>query len=149
MLSNIYLHFMLDLWFEKKFKPQCRGEAYLVRFADDFVVSFQFRRDARSFQRQLRERFARVQSGAGRGENSAACSLGVLPPRMRRQAWTEAGDVRVSGLQACLWGGSGRALCPDPYPQHQELPEVPRPHPGVAACMHRHWGDGSNSIISR
>jgi hypothetical protein len=35
VLSNLYLHFVLDLWFEKKIKPQCRGEAYLVRFADD------------------------------------------------------------------------------------------------------------------
>ena len=58
MLSNIYLHFTLDLWFEKKFKAQCQGEAYLVRFADDFVGSFQFWGDAQNFQRQLRERFA-------------------------------------------------------------------------------------------
>ena len=58
VLSNIYLHFTLDLWFEKKFKPQCRGEAYLVRFADDFVGCFQFQEDAQNFQRQLRERFA-------------------------------------------------------------------------------------------
>jgi len=42
VLSNMYLHFTLDLWFEKKFKAQCQGEAYLVRFADDFVGSFQF-----------------------------------------------------------------------------------------------------------
>ena len=59
VLSNVYLHFTLDLWFEKKFKPRCRGEAYLVRFADDFVGCFQFPEDAQSFQRQLRERFAR------------------------------------------------------------------------------------------
>jgi RNA-directed DNA polymerase len=59
VLSNVYLHFTLDLWFEKKFKPQCQGEAYLVRFADDFVGSFQLLRDAQNFQRQLRERFAR------------------------------------------------------------------------------------------
>lgn len=59
VLSNVYLHFTLDLWFEKKFKSQCRGEAYLVRFADDFVGCFQFPEDAQSFQRQLRERFAR------------------------------------------------------------------------------------------
>lgn len=59
VLSNVYLHFTLDLWFEKSFKPQCRGEAYLVRFADDFVGCFQFPEDAQSFQRQLRERFAR------------------------------------------------------------------------------------------
>jgi hypothetical protein len=59
VLSNIYLHFTLDLWFEKKFKSQCRGEAYLVRFADDFVGGFQFRDDAQKFQHQLRERFAK------------------------------------------------------------------------------------------
>src|ERR1700693_1567227 len=58
VLSNIYLHFTLDLWFEKKVKSQCQGEAYLVRFADDFVGSFQFWGDAQNFQRQLRERFA-------------------------------------------------------------------------------------------
>jgi len=59
VLSNLYLHFTLDLWFEKKFKPQCKGEAYLVRFADDFVGSFQLWRDAQNFQHHLRERFAR------------------------------------------------------------------------------------------
>jgi RNA-directed DNA polymerase len=58
VLSNVYLHFTLDLWFEKKFKPRCRGEAYLVRFADDFVGCFQFQDDAQNFQRHLRERFA-------------------------------------------------------------------------------------------
>jgi group II intron reverse transcriptase/maturase len=35
VLANIYLHYVLDLWFEKKFKTWCQGEAYLVRFADD------------------------------------------------------------------------------------------------------------------
>jgi retron-type reverse transcriptase len=38
LLSNLYLHFVLDLWFEKKIKPQCRGEAHLVRFADGTPV---------------------------------------------------------------------------------------------------------------
>lgn len=59
VLSNLYLHFTLDLWFERKIKPQCKGEAYLVRFADDFVGSFQFQEDAQNFQHQLRERFAK------------------------------------------------------------------------------------------
>src|SRR6202795_1197055 len=58
VLSNLYLHFVLDLWFEKKIKPQGRGEAYLLRFADDFVVSFQFRQDVDHFQQKVRERFA-------------------------------------------------------------------------------------------
>lgn len=58
VLANIYLHYVLDLWFERKFKPQCRGEAYLVRFVDDFVVSFQYLADVEEFQGKLRERFA-------------------------------------------------------------------------------------------
>lgn len=58
VLANIYLHYVLDLWFERKFKPQCQGEAYLVRFVDDFVVSFQYLADAKRFEKQLRERFA-------------------------------------------------------------------------------------------
>lgn len=58
VLSNVYLHFLLDLWFEKKIKPACRGEAYLVRFADDFVATFQFREDVDRFQTIVRERFA-------------------------------------------------------------------------------------------
>lgn len=59
VLANIYLHYALDLWFEKKFKPRCGGEAYLVRFVDDFVVCFQYRLDAEDFQKRLRERLAR------------------------------------------------------------------------------------------
>jgi group II intron reverse transcriptase/maturase len=59
VLANIYLHYALDFWFEKKFKAHCQGEAYLVRFVDDFVVSFQYLTDAEEFQKQLRERFAR------------------------------------------------------------------------------------------
>jgi len=58
VLSNVYLHFLLDLWFERRIKPSCRGEAYLVRFADDFVVGFQYRIDVDRFQAKVRERFA-------------------------------------------------------------------------------------------
>ena len=59
LLANVYLHFVLDLWFEKKVRRRFQGEAYLVRFADDFVVSFQYKRDAENFDRYLRNRFAR------------------------------------------------------------------------------------------
>ena len=55
----MYLHFVLDLWFEKKVRRWFRGEAYLTRFADDFVASFQYKRDAENFDRYLRKRFAR------------------------------------------------------------------------------------------
>jgi hypothetical protein len=59
ILANIYLHFVLDLWFEKKIKPKCRGEAYLTRFADDFVGNFQYGRDAERFQQDLTDRFGK------------------------------------------------------------------------------------------
>ncbi len=39
LLSNVYLHYVLDVWFERVVKPRLRGEAYLVRYIDDFVVS--------------------------------------------------------------------------------------------------------------
>jgi group II intron reverse transcriptase/maturase len=56
LLANVYLHFVLDIWFERRFKRHCQGEAYLIRFADDFVVCFQYKRDAESFGRQLKLR---------------------------------------------------------------------------------------------
>ena len=84
VLSNVYLHFTLDLWFEKKFKPQCRGEAYLVRFADDFVGCFQLQGDARNFQRQLRERFARFNLELAE-EKTRLLLFGRFAAAMRRQ----------------------------------------------------------------
>ena len=56
LLSNIYLHYVLDLWFEKVVKPKLKGEAYLVRYIDDFVVCFQLRSDAIRFQDALVKR---------------------------------------------------------------------------------------------
>jgi len=56
VLANIYLHYVLDLWFEKKFKTWCQGEAYLTRFADDFAVCFQYKRDAERLDHILKKR---------------------------------------------------------------------------------------------
>lgn len=56
VLANIYLHYALDLWFEKKVKPRMNGRAMLIRYADDFVVAFQLRRDAERFYRVLPKR---------------------------------------------------------------------------------------------
>jgi hypothetical protein len=56
LLSNIYLHYVLDLWFQRRIRRQCRGEAYLFRYCDDFVVCFQYRADAERFRVQLERR---------------------------------------------------------------------------------------------
>lgn len=57
LLANIYLHYGFDLWADRWRRKQARGEVVIVRFADDFVVGFQYRADAERFQSELRERF--------------------------------------------------------------------------------------------
>src|SRR5499427_2633379 len=59
LLSNLYLHYVLDLWFERVVKPRLRGEAYLVRYIDDFVLCFQYREDALRVQDVLRKRLGK------------------------------------------------------------------------------------------
>ncbi len=56
LLSNIYLHYVVDLWFSRRIRRQCRGEAYYFRFADDFLACFQHKADAEHFMRSLATR---------------------------------------------------------------------------------------------
>ena len=59
LLSNIYLHHVLDLWFEQEVKPRLRDNGWLVRYADDFVLGFAREDDARRVFEVLFKRFAR------------------------------------------------------------------------------------------
>jgi RNA-directed DNA polymerase len=59
MLANIFLHYVLDLWFDKHVKPQVRGQCHLVRYADDFICMVQYHQSAVEIERMLRERFAK------------------------------------------------------------------------------------------
>jgi len=56
MLANVYLHYVLDLWFERRIKKHLRGYAQMIRFADDFVICFQSETEAKMFYRQLQWR---------------------------------------------------------------------------------------------
>lgn len=56
VLANIYLHYALDLWFEKRVKPSLKGKAMLIRYADDFVVAFENEHEAQMFYQELPER---------------------------------------------------------------------------------------------
>jgi group II intron reverse transcriptase/maturase len=56
LLANIYLHYALDLWFEKVIKKRTRGKAHMIRYADDIVFCFEFEQDANDFYRALIER---------------------------------------------------------------------------------------------
>ena len=89
LLANIYLHYALDLWFEKVFRKRCRGMARLIRYADDFVVCFQYKADAELFYQEIGKRLGQfgleleptktrvmefgrfaVQNAKGRGERT-------------------------------------------------------------------------------
>ena len=56
ILANVYLHYVLDLWIELYIKPRSKGEVYYVRYADDFILMFQYENEARCFLKALRER---------------------------------------------------------------------------------------------
>lgn len=59
ILANVYLHYVLDLWFKLDVKVRCKGEAYMVRYADDFVCCFEFEEDATRFFQELKERIGK------------------------------------------------------------------------------------------
>lgn len=56
VLANVYLHYVLDLWFEKGIKPKLKGEAYLVRYCDDFIIMFQYENEAQIVYELLKKR---------------------------------------------------------------------------------------------
>lgn len=60
LLANIYLHYALDQWVAK-WRKGARGEVYIVRYADDFVMGFQYRDDADRFRKELEARLARFE----------------------------------------------------------------------------------------
>jgi len=67
-LANVYLHYVLDLWFTVKVKRECRGEAYLIRFADDFVCFFQHQDDAEAFYGKLIDRLRKFNLEIAKGK---------------------------------------------------------------------------------
>jgi group II intron reverse transcriptase/maturase len=58
-LANIYLHYALDLWFEREVQPKQQGRCRMIRYADDFVVCFQYRHEAAAFEKAMKERLAK------------------------------------------------------------------------------------------
>lgn len=59
LLSNVFLHYVLDCWFEQEVRPRLRCQAYLIRFADDFVIGFRDHRDAQRVMEVVPKRFER------------------------------------------------------------------------------------------
>jgi RNA-directed DNA polymerase len=59
VLANIYLHYALDLWFERVVRPRQRGRCRMIRYADDFVACFEYRHEAEAFEKDLKTRLAK------------------------------------------------------------------------------------------
>ena len=59
VLANVYLHYVLDLWFERRVRRRNRGSCKLYRYADDFVACFEYRHEAATFEKDLKERLAK------------------------------------------------------------------------------------------
>src|SRR5947207_2830664 len=59
LLANVYLHSVLDVWFERDVKPCLRGRAFLIRYADDFIMGFACEEDARRVLEVLPKRFGK------------------------------------------------------------------------------------------
>jgi group II intron reverse transcriptase/maturase len=59
ILANVYLHYALDLWFQKAVRPKLTGEAYYVRYADDFLILFQYENEAQKVMSAFRKRLGK------------------------------------------------------------------------------------------
>lgn len=59
VLANIYLHYVLDLWFERVVKPEQDGRCRMIRYADDFVACFEYRHEAEAFEKAMKTRLAK------------------------------------------------------------------------------------------
>ena len=98
-MSNVYLHYVLDLWFEKVIKPQCRGEACLLRYADDYICAFESRAEAERFYAALGPRLEKF------GLTLAAEKTRILPSTVTSRL---ARDALSSWGLSCTGDGIAR-----------------------------------------
>ena len=98
LLANIYLHYVLDLWFHKRHVKNVRGKAYLTRFADDFIVAFEFQVDAKEFEEKVRERLKEFNLELAEPKTGKV-RFGRLPHLQRKQmgSFTFLGFQHVAG----------------------------------------------------
>jgi len=97
LLSNIYLHYVLDLWFSRRVRRQSRGEAYYFRFADDFLACFQYRDDAERFYQWLGPRLNEF--GLKLAEEKTQCiEFGRFARRTAQRQGTKPKDFTFLGF---------------------------------------------------
>jgi hypothetical protein len=75
LLANIYLHYVLDEWFEKQVKPVMRGKCRLIRYADDFVIVFQLKYDAERLMAVISKRFEKYGLSVAKQNFDEPCAV--------------------------------------------------------------------------
>ena len=151
LLGNVYLHHVLDVWFEEVAKPRLRGRATLVRYADDFVICFEREDDARRVEVALRQRMT---NHGLRLHPAKTRLLSFLPPddgghkgsatfdflgftlhwqRTLRGGWRMACKTRSVRLRRAR--GSVEDWCR----RHRHLP-VPQQHAALTRKLVGHYG---------
>jgi RNA-directed DNA polymerase len=124
LLSNLYLHYVLDLWFERVVKIRLRGEAHLVRYIDDFVICFQYRSDALRVQNALRLRLAKF--GLTLEPTKTIGRVWPVRPATREQTRSEPpGNHLLSGSDPVLHAQPKRQL--QGWDAHREITLAAQP----------------------
>jgi len=95
MLANIYLHYALDVWFEDTVRANCKGKAYLCRYADDFVCAFECESDAERFYKALGARMESFRLEVAEEKTNLL--------RFSRQDWKKNGTFEFLGFEF-RWG---------------------------------------------
>lgn len=109
LLANIFLHYVLDLWVRRWRRQVARGRVIVVRYADDFVVGFQYARDARRMLADLRERLTKFRLQL-HGEKTRLIEFGRLPAldRKRRGVRRPETFAFLGFTHYCGWTRDGR-----------------------------------------
>jgi RNA-directed DNA polymerase len=94
LLANVYLHYVLDLWYTKRWRTQCQGRSRLIRYADDFVVCFSCHADAERFRQALVERLAQF----GLEVEPSKTKVIAFGPQAARRA-REAGQAKLESFE--------------------------------------------------
>ena len=110
LLANVYLHYVLDEWFEREVKPRLSGEAFIVRYADDFICTFERESDTKRFAEVLVKRLGRYSLELAQEEDEVVTVWTFRESRQPAARRRCTGHVRLSGLQALLRPQSQRQV---------------------------------------
>jgi hypothetical protein len=134
LLANIYLHYAFDLWVHQWRKTRAEGDVIVVRYADDFIVGFQYRHEAEQFLANLRERFARFGLTL-HPDKTRILEFGRFAEENRsRRGEKKAGDLQLPGVYPHLWEDHGRNVHRHPQDDaHEVAGEAERGIPGTEA----------------